>query len=970
MADRFNMGVMVQPGLTYSPETFEQSLFLPLQYRDREDRLANEMSDMIVKMSNINVGDNEKAKEYYNQFVNKTNEEIESIQNNISEKGVLNPNTINNFRNLKTRYNVETSANGRLGQLSKLATEVQQQRGLRLERNLTEGYDAQTGLSNYQNQVDAQYNGINWDRFQNDPTYSIGDFQAGYAPKNTTVDDIVKDMSGLIGSVTNSYKGNTLNPIIDPTTGLWTLTNTNDGRMYSTNEPNLEALNQSIRLELDNLDSPLMQAEIYRLGRTKETITPEELQNVRSRLSQKLTYNILAMTTTIDSVDRTQSQQVINTLGGSPTSASSSGSGGNDDDSDGYANLDTGEAGYRNVDMNNPYTKNIADIASGKAYETLEAMGNSGNLNGMTEKEFAKVNNDVIAIERIVTKELSEINKDPKARQTLYSNAYSKNLTGNYNTLDQKYQTAFKDLPGTQNSLMGSLTSLDRYKLPGMNVPVKNVFNDTNAYNQFISNKTKYINEFDKYKDLNKQVMTNSIYKNEIGLFYDATMSANPSQNHLIAVDNNGKYIYATSQSDLRQKLGVTQNFINFQIFSGEDNVVNKLAQLNGTDSKTMKDYLKASTNKNLYQKFDGAMKSAVIEENNKNLSKEGLKYDSDTFYLGQGEQSLKLGERVNKVLNTNMGTNLFNIAVNSNSILMRDGNYEGVNDAFPGEKAVADLMNEFPDAKFSFQNIVTNGGDSNAEIGFKVEYKKGTENKTAFLYIPYTGDSKSTGMESILKELEANLNPYDSARIKSIRDNTKTQYLVVDTQRTANSGVSKNQKNLITRAGKDILPLETLNDSNYKKVTSFFTNADKANIYTTNDGFYGLTTKSGNNNPVAMSVNQYIQKETAINAINNRSMGTTGYIDSSENYNSPEKQTLLISEMYNLVQMARKGIIKIPTVDPNNYQYFNDFMMMMEQPSNGLNTSLQQKFLSAKALFDGIKNKEILHKNKLKLLY
>lgn len=994
MADRFTTDdFLFKSGLTYSPETFQESLFLPLQYRDREDRLHNEMSDMIVKMSNINVGTNEKAREYFDQFRNKTNEEVNNLTQSLMNNGSLNPNTISNFRNLKTQYAVETSENGRTGQLARLAAQTEQQRGLRMERNLTQGYSDDMFNTAYGSEVDDFYNQnltneASWDRFMNDPTYRLPDFNAGYAPENVTVESRVTDLIGKLGSRTKGLKANDITLIPDPNTGLTMLVNQNRGLNQSSNEEALSYMNEYINTQINDLNSPLMQAEMYKIGRNANNISPEELRQLQQKVSYELALNTQMSLTTSEMRDQTISQQVVNPNVGAGANVGRQTK--ETSEETGQASLTSDVRGLLNVEFNE-HTGSLADIATGDSYRKLEAMGNTGNLNGMSEEDHSRNMSMVIGVKKQIEDEYTKVLNNPTQRKEIFSGAATKMMFGGNSTLTSDNRSLFES---NSRSLLdrryvpsskAANTPLRSYKLPGMDVAVSDMFTNEKHYDKFVNNKDKFNREFDnKYSDLDSQIKGKLINSNALDIYGDlqayksSAVGSKPEAIGAIAVLPDGRYLFEANQRNLQ--LALEQNNINVRDVKISTGTPENLAKLNGVDVNTMKSYLDASTKKNLYNKFDGIFKSNVAELAVKATDVGNLKYDSEVFYFGAGSASNKARSEINETINKNFGNNLFNIAINNDRAKF-DGESKSINETYTNSNTMAQA---FPDATFELENIVTNNGYSDVQFGIRVTSGTGDKKTSKMMYLPYTGSSNDSALGAILDRMGEVLNPQDAGKIKAMTDNVKTRFLHVDHINTGSAGMSAMQRKQIDRARKEVLDPTILNNKNYKTETEILNRSTRASIVVDNEGYHGMM-YDDNGTPTSLSAGRFFRMQSVKQSIKAGTTGTLGYSDlKSINNNfvvssdqnpavnqklTRVKQDNFIQEMFIFSQMYEQGLIKIQGLGPEEQNYFREFRDLMEEAQGALNDNLETKLNLANTIYAAIDRKKIGVKNKTLLL-
>lgn len=119
MANRFDQ---VAAPARFSPLTFEEQSFAPLALRAREDGMMNARDEILSEMANIEVP---------GQFQDEVDRErdgmrgeINDLAQKIQKEGAGNLNYMNDFRNLRNKYNQSVSKTGNIGRAAGAKTEV------------------------------------------------------------------------------------------------------------------------------------------------------------------------------------------------------------------------------------------------------------------------------------------------------------------------------------------------------------------------------------------------------------------------------------------------------------------------------------------------------------------------------------------------------------------------------------------------------------------------------------------------------------------------------------------------------------------------------------------------------------------------------------------------------------------------------------------------------------------------------
>ena len=338
---------------------------------------------------------------------------------------------------------------------------------------------------------------------------------------------------------------------------------------------------------------------------------------------------------------------------------------------------------------------------------------------------------------------------------------------------------------------------------------------------------------------------------------------------------------------------------------------------------------------------------------------------------FGVGDGTNKLKDELDKTLNNNIGSNLFNIAFNNDKTTI-DGN----NIDRKEFKNSTDLANAYPDAKYKIKNIVTSNGYSNVEFGIEIDYAggKGEGRKTAMLYQPYTGSSNDAVLGQVLDRMIEKLNPTDAGRIKAIKDNVATRFLQVDHVNTGSAGMSATQRNQIDRARNLVLDSTIINNKQYKDETELFNNSKKATILVDNDNYHRMMYQDGNT-PTVLSADRLFRMQSVKSVLNAGTMGTIGYSDqksinnnfvitNSNNINKA-KATQFIQEVQRFSQMIDQGLIKVYGLGPEEQKYFREFQNLMQEQHGALDDNFAEKLAKAKSIYNAIDKKQVGVKNK-----
>lgn len=256
------MNRFTKPGAVagYKPLSYQELAFAPTQLRQREDRMHTASDEILTKMDNI-VG--------YEGFDEETNamkagmkEKLEKLSANIQKNGSGNINYQNELRNLKNEYNSMVSKTGALGMSSAIKEGMSAQRAAYYKMGLAND-QAPADIEREWAKQAAKYT-------QGLPTSTadlkgqIPTFEPAMPPKRQDLAQHAAKLHTIMGSVKTEFGSPVFKPKTDPATGVTTYEIYDKSGYKITNQPQVKAMMDLIRMDVMDPNSAIAQDMKYR----------------------------------------------------------------------------------------------------------------------------------------------------------------------------------------------------------------------------------------------------------------------------------------------------------------------------------------------------------------------------------------------------------------------------------------------------------------------------------------------------------------------------------------------------------------------------------------------------------------------------------------------------------------------------------------------------------------------------------
>lgn len=251
--NRFNQ--IINPP-RFSPLTFEEQSFAPLVLRDREDSLLNAQDEILNQMANIRVA--EPYQEMFNNTRQQLTDEMNDLASRIQKEGANNLGYMNEFRNLRNKYNNLVSANGSIGRAANAHEQISLMKDLYMKDAATKGWDAATANRNWAMEKSRYTNDLPEDL--ETFTGAMPEFNPTWAANKVDLVEKAQEYSELAKNAMDSYSGGTFKFKQVPGVGIVAY-DQNDKQIANTEQ--IDALAGLLERELLNPNSDLNQSMQY-----------------------------------------------------------------------------------------------------------------------------------------------------------------------------------------------------------------------------------------------------------------------------------------------------------------------------------------------------------------------------------------------------------------------------------------------------------------------------------------------------------------------------------------------------------------------------------------------------------------------------------------------------------------------------------------------------------------------------------
>lgn len=233
----------------FSPLSFEEQSFAPILLRQREDQIMNDKDLLLQEMANLEV-----PEIYQNTLDNERTaleNDLSSLAEKIQKEGAGNLNYLNEFRNLRNKYNKSVSKSGNIGRAVGVKTQMDAMKDAYFKDAYNKKQPAEHIARNWEIEKNKYLQGLPSDlnKFKG----TLPEFTPDFAPDSISLSDSVKELAGFMTGMSEEMKESFYFDIardgtlmaIDKKTGK------------ATNEKQINALKDQIQNTLLNPDSPV-----------------------------------------------------------------------------------------------------------------------------------------------------------------------------------------------------------------------------------------------------------------------------------------------------------------------------------------------------------------------------------------------------------------------------------------------------------------------------------------------------------------------------------------------------------------------------------------------------------------------------------------------------------------------------------------------------------------------------------------
>ena len=234
----------------FSPLSFQEQAVAPLMLRAREDEMNNATDTIFNNLNQIETVDK------YQGAVDTEREamrnELSTLAEKIQKEGAGNLNYLNEFRNLRNKYNSSVGKTGILGRAAGVKADLDTMKDAWYADAYKKGQPAEQIDRNWVIQKDRYLNGLPSDLTK--VKGSLPQFTPEFAPDSVSLSDSVKELAQFATGAQEAIQGG-FSWSQAPDGSLIAISNT-DGTEV-TNIPQIDALKKQLQSTLLNPDSPL-----------------------------------------------------------------------------------------------------------------------------------------------------------------------------------------------------------------------------------------------------------------------------------------------------------------------------------------------------------------------------------------------------------------------------------------------------------------------------------------------------------------------------------------------------------------------------------------------------------------------------------------------------------------------------------------------------------------------------------------
>lgn len=201
MANRFDQ--IINPA-RFSPLSFEEMSFAPIMLRGREDEIMNTRDELLNEMANIEVLENFQD-EVDAEKMQLTNE-INTLAETIQKEGAGNLNYLNQFRNLRNKYNKMVSSTGNIGRAAQAKVDIDTMRQVYLEDAINnKKQPADRAIQKFEEEVQKYVSGLpsELSKFKG----SLPEFTPAFAPNSVGLIDEMNKISEMATGINTEELG-------------------------------------------------------------------------------------------------------------------------------------------------------------------------------------------------------------------------------------------------------------------------------------------------------------------------------------------------------------------------------------------------------------------------------------------------------------------------------------------------------------------------------------------------------------------------------------------------------------------------------------------------------------------------------------------------------------------------------------------------------------------------------------------